>query len=336
MWSTSRMMCAMRDPRTISLIRERRDWPRTMYVMRCSWANRRISSATASPSTSTLFAAQLLGELEQLLDLPPAADLGVRAHVQHPEAPLEALREPVASADELGGHAVGPDADQDALLGGPGVQRLLSLRDALEELVDLLGGLAQGQLAQRDQVLALEEVGQRAGDLVEVVDDAAPQAVEQRGGREVHEHDLVGRVEHGVRDGLLHADAGDLVHGVVQALDVLDVDGGDDVDAGGQDLVDALPALLVPRAGDVGVRQLVDQHPLRPARDHRVGVELRRTPCRGRSRRLSGTCSRPSTSSAVSLRPCGLDEADDDVLAARAAPVRLGRACVKVLPTPGA
>ena len=69
----------------------------------------------------------------------------------------------------------------------------------LEELVDLLGGLAQGQLAQRDQVLALEEVGQRAGDLVEVVDDAASQAVEQRGGREVDEDDLVGRVEHGVR-----------------------------------------------------------------------------------------------------------------------------------------
>ena len=66
-----------------------------------------------------------------------------------------------------------------------------------------------------------------------------------------------------VRDGLAHPDAGDAGDDVVEALEVLDVQRRDDVDAGIQDLVDVLPALLVLRARCVGVRQLVNR--ARPA-----------------------------------------------------------------------
>jgi hypothetical protein len=45
-------------------------------------------------------------------------------------------------------------------------------------------------------------------------------------------------VEDLVRHGFAHADMGDLRHDVVQALDVLDIDGRIDVDAVGQQLLD--------------------------------------------------------------------------------------------------
>ena len=55
---------------------------------------------------------------------------------------------------------------------------------------------------------------------------------------------------------------------------MLDVDGGDHVDAGGDDLFDVLVALGVVRAGHVGMRELVDDHHVGLARDDRVDVHL--------------------------------------------------------------
>ena len=47
---------------------------------------------------------------------------------------------------------------------------------------------------------------------------------------------------------------------------MLDVDGGEDVDAGRADVGDVLVALGVLDTGDVGVGELVDQAQLRPPR----------------------------------------------------------------------
>jgi hypothetical protein len=55
---------------------------------------------------------------------------------------------------------------------------------------------------------------------------------------------------------------------------VLDVEVRDDVDPCLEQLVHVLPALLVPRAGDVRVRQLVDERNLRTAAEHRIDVHL--------------------------------------------------------------
>ena len=41
-----------------------------------------------------------------------------------------------------------------------------------------------------------------------------------------------------------------------------------------EQLLDVLPALLVPRAGGVGVGELVDEHDVRAAREDRVEVHL--------------------------------------------------------------
>jgi len=96
----------------------------------------------------------------------------------------------------------------------------------------------------------------------------------QRLRRHVHQFDLFGRPDHGVghRFPLWHA--GDLLDHVVERLQVLDVDGGDDVDARPQQFLHVLPALLVAGAGHVGVRQLVHERDLRLAGEHRVDVHL--------------------------------------------------------------
>ena len=69
-------------------------------------------------------------------------------------------------------------------------------------------------------------------------------------------------------------DAGDLGDDVVQAFDVLDVERRPDVDAGGEQLLDILPALRMPRAFGVGVGQLVDQDQLRLPRQRGVEIEF--------------------------------------------------------------
>src|SRR5258708_6623053 len=62
---------------------------------------------------------------------------------------------------------------------------------------------------------------------------------------------------------------------VGDALEVLDVDRGDDVDSGGEDVHDVLPALVV-LAGSRNVRvgELVDQGDLGPSSQHRVEIHL--------------------------------------------------------------
>ena len=71
--------------------------------------------------------------------------------------------------------------------------------------LDLLGHLAQRDLAQRGEVLDPEEAVERRLDALGRVDLAGPQAGEQRLRAEVDEHDLVGAAEHRVGDRLAHA-----------------------------------------------------------------------------------------------------------------------------------
>ncbi len=102
----------------------------------------------------------------------------------------------------------------------------------------------------------------------------AREALLQLLGRQVDEHHLVGLVEDPVGEGLAHADLGELEDRVVEALEVLDVDGRDDVDAGLEHLLDVLPALLVPHPGRIRVGELVDERELGRAREHGVAIHL--------------------------------------------------------------
>ena len=106
------------------------------------------------------------------------------------------------------------------------------------------------------------------------VDLALLQALDQVAGRDVDQLDGVGAIEDRVRHRLAHADAGDLRHDIVQAFDVLDIDGGIDVDAAVQQLFNVEIAFGVAAARHIGVGKLVDENELRPAGDDGVEVHL--------------------------------------------------------------
>ena len=181
-----------------------------------------------------------------------------------------AFRDP----DRLARRGAFVDADEDALLRRPGPGNRVRRHVLAQLRVDPVGGGAQGQFAQRGQVALGEERGQGAGGLVVRIDLALLQPVHQFVGRQVDQLDLVGQFQHAVGNGFAHPHAGDAGDGLVQRLDVLDVQRGEDVDPRGQHLFDILPALLVPPAIGIGVGELVDQRQRRTAGQQAVEVHL--------------------------------------------------------------
>ena len=145
----------------------------------------------------------------------------------------------------------------------------------------------------------------------------SPVAAKDRSSRKNRSHhdifvSRVSLVDHPVREGLPHGHPGDLADAVAHALEVLDVDGGEDVDARGEHVLDILVALVVLEPGLIGVGELVDEADLGPAAqdprqvhllDHHAAVG--HPPARDglEAGRLGGR-----------LGPAmGLDEADDHV-----------------------
>ena len=206
------------------------------------------------------------------------------------------------------------DAGEDALARRPRPLDGLRLHAIDEVGVDALGGAAQGELAQRRQVLRLEEPLARPVGHVGHVDLALGEPLQKLLGRQVDQHDLVGLLEHAVGHGLAHLHPRDLLQDVVQPFEVLDVERGPHVDAGGEQLLDVLPALGVAAAGDVAVGKLVDEQQPRLARQRLVDVELAEDLVdvdRGLARdHLEALDERLRLAP-----PVRLDEADDDVAA---------------------
>ena len=183
-------------------------------------------------------------------------------------------RDPRGAPDQRVALRAAGERDDDPLPGLPGAPDAVRGPVGLQALVHLVREPQQGQLAQRGQVPGAEVVGQRRVDLLRGVDVPVRHPPPQRLRRHVDQLDLVGGADHGVGDGFPLRHAGDLLHHVVERLEVLDVDGGDHVDAGVEQFFDVLPALLVTRPGHVGVRELVDQRDLRVAGQHGVEVHL--------------------------------------------------------------
>ena len=197
-----------------------------------------------------------------------------RLDIERDPARLQPVGRAPRIADEAGRARMLVDADQDALARRPWARDGVGLHVGQHLVVDPLRGAAQRQLAQRGQVAFGEIVVERALRHFRHIDLALVQALDQIGGREVDQLDLVRLVDHMVGQGLAHPHRRDLRDHVVQALEVLDVQRRIDVDAGGQQLLDILVALVVPAARRVGVGQLVHQHQLRLARQDGVDVHL--------------------------------------------------------------
>jgi hypothetical protein len=181
-------------------------------------------------------------------------------------------------------------------------------------LVHALRRPAQRELAQRRQVARREVVLERALRLLGHVYLALFQALDQIVGRDVDKLDGVGAIKNRVRHGLAHAHVRDLRDHIVEALDVLDVDGGVNVDVVTEQLLHVEVALGMAAAGHVGVGELVDQYDLRVAGDDGVEIHLleRLSPV---FEPLAGSDLEPLEQGLRFLAPVGFDDADDDIVA---------------------
>ena len=99
----------------------------------------------------------------------------------------------------------------------------------------------------------------RAFRLVRQVNLAFLEPLQEFVGRQIDQHDLVGLIEHPVGDRLPDPDAGDAADHVVEAFQMLDVDRGQNIDAGVEQFLDILPAFRMPAARGVAVREFVHQ-----------------------------------------------------------------------------
>lgn len=91
---------------------------------------------------------------------------------------------------------------------------------------------------------------------------------------DVDDLDIVGSVDHQIRHGLAHADTGDLRDDIVEALDMLDIQGRIDVYAQRQEFQHIEIALRMTAAGRVGMGKLIDQNKVRAALDDGIEIHL--------------------------------------------------------------
>ncbi len=141
------------------------------------------------------------------------------------------------------------ERDDDPLARLPGPVDPVPLAVVLERVVDAVGDPEERELAQGTEVPGAEVVAERGVDALGGIDVPVRHAAPDRLRRHVHELDLVGPPDDRVRDRLLLLDPGDLLDDVVDRLEVLDVQGRDHRDAGVEQVLDVLPALLVREPG---------------------------------------------------------------------------------------
>ena len=205
-----------------------------------------------------------------------AAAEAVAAQPVHGEQlrPLAPFRDPGGAAQHRLALRTAGEGDDDPFAGLPDVGDLLIGPVALQGDLDLVGQPEQRHLPEGGEVARLEVVGHRRVDLLRGVHVAVRHPAAQRLRGDVDQLHLLGAAHHPVRDGLLLPHAGDPLDHVVERLEVLDVHRGQHGDPRLEQVLDVLPALGVPRARGVGVGELVDQHHLGGAGEHRVDVQL--------------------------------------------------------------
>ena len=256
---------------------ERREAPSTIWVIWLSLAN----CTSAGAGSSATISCQLAPRSSARCLTAASASLDAGRELSSPttwttcrsactRTAIRAARRSTASV---------PGAALTATMMRSAVSQTMSGCRATRYSEQLLLGLVRDEtereLAQRHEVLVAEEAVEGAGDLLGRVDVAVQHAPAQLLGGRVDQLELVGPAHDPVGHPLADGDAGDLLHGVGDAFEVLDVDRADDADTGVEDLEHVLPSLGVgPRTRHVRVGELVDEGDLGLAGEDRREVHL--------------------------------------------------------------
>src|ERR1700751_2675349 len=106
------------------------------------------------------------------------------------------------------------------------------------------------------------------------IDLALGQAFEELVGRKINQYNLIGILEYPIGDGFADPNASDLLDNVVEAFQMLDVEGGPDVDAGGEQFLNVLPSLWMTTPGYIGVGKFINQEQARMSCQGGIKVEF--------------------------------------------------------------
>ena len=145
-----------------------------------------------------------------------------------------------------GRERTGADAHQHALGRRPCLRNRVRRPVDLHLGVDPVSRTAQGQFPQGNQIAFAEEVVEGPSGLLRHIDLALAQTLQQLIGGQVDQFNLIGLIQDGVGHGFTDEHARDLGHDIIQALQVLHIDRGVDIDTGVEQLLDILPAFGVP------------------------------------------------------------------------------------------
>ncbi|OPY08805.1 MAG: hypothetical protein A4E66_01812 [Syntrophus sp. PtaB.Bin001] len=125
--------------------------------------------------------------------------------------------------------------------------------------IDLRRHFPQGQLAQIFQVDRPEEVIEGDGDTFPGINLSFLEAFPKILRREINIDDLVRFGQDAVRQPLPHLHPHGFFHRIIEAFQMLDIQGGHDMNAGRQQILNVLVALGVAASRGVGVSQFVHQ-----------------------------------------------------------------------------
>jgi hypothetical protein len=130
------------------------------------------------------------------------------------------------------------------------------------------------KIPERGEVARGEVAAQRDVGLFVAVHRTARQTVTELLGTHVDDLERVGCEHDRIGHRFAGRDSCQSGHGPREGVDVLDVQVRDDIDSGGEQLLDVLPPLFVPSTGDVRVRELVDQGDVGLSSQNAVEVQV--------------------------------------------------------------
>ncbi len=208
---------------------------------------------------------------------PRLCGLVQRARIFHmdgqPRA-FQAVGHAPGPADERLGQRAGAHGHHQAVAGFPGARAGLRAMKFLGVRADVVGGEPQRQFAQGGEIGLAEKILRGARGAFRQINLSLPEPGDQLRRRQIHQFNFR-RIQNAVGNGLANFRAGDLAHRVGAAFEMLDIQRGEHINARVEQFVHILPALGVPRAGRVGMREFIHQRKLRTAGEHGVQVHLR-------------------------------------------------------------
>src|SRR6266850_3441060 len=195
-------------------------------------------------------------------------------HMDNVKLRVHAARHAGAACDQILSRWIRRDAHGDTFPYRPVFPDVLGFHVGFEAAIDLFSDLTQGKFAQGNEIAAAKEILERAFDFVRTVDVPALHAVLQGFRREIDHHGFGCSQGHPIWDGFTHSDASDGAHNRSSALNVLDVECGDNIDLCRQDFLDVLVAFAVFAAGNVRVCEFIHQDHGRAARQNGVHIHF--------------------------------------------------------------